>query len=123
MSGSQRVGGIIEVKVGAVLQDAKGEFSYNLGLPLRKPVKGAGRVHGFSEEPQVAFIEGAITDRQTLDLASLLATDGATVTLTLANGKVILLRDAWFAADGTGKTEEGEIAVRFESKSQAEEVA
>lgn len=118
---TQRRAGLIQVQVNGVMQDAKGEFSYNLGRPKREAVVGADSVHGFRESPQVAFIEGAITDRQTLDLNALVTLEGATVTLVLSNNKTIFLRDAWFAGDGTATTSEGEIAVRFEGK--GEEVA
>ncbi|MNG08647.1 Phage tail tube protein [compost metagenome] len=82
---------------------------------------GADRVHGFKETPQIPFIEGEITDRKELSLESLQATVDATVTLELANGKVIVLREAWYASEGTGNTEEGNIECRFEGMS-AEEV-
>jgi hypothetical protein len=45
----------------------------------------------------------------------------ATITLELANSKVIVLREAWNAAEGTGNTGEGNIPVRFEGMS-AEEI-
>jgi Phage tail tube protein len=117
---SQRKGGIIQVQVNGVLQDAKGAFTYNLGRPMRSAVVGADGVHGFTEKPQVAFIEGEVTDRGSLDLAALVTTEGATVTLILANGKTIVLRDSWYASEGTGNTEEGNIGVRFEGKSADE---
>jgi hypothetical protein len=111
---SQRRGGIIQLQVNGELHDAKGNFTYNLGRPKREGIVGSDGVHGYKETPQVAFIEGEITDRGNLDLAKLVTMFGATVTLELANGKVIVLRDAWFASEGTGNTEEGNIAVRFE---------
>ena len=117
----RRVGGIIQVQIQGEIFDAKGSFTYNLGRPMREAVVGADTVHGYKEMPQVAFIEGVITDRQTLDLDSLVRARDVTVTLQLANGKVIALRDAWFASEGSATTEEGEIAVRFEGK-DAEEV-
>lgn len=119
---SQRRGGLIQFNVNGVLQDAKGSFTYNLGRPMREAIVGADAVHGYVERPQVAFIEGEITDRGTLDLAALVGTTLATVTLELANGKVVALRDAWFAGEGTGNTEEGNVAVRFEGAS-AEEIS
>ncbi len=122
MSGGQRRGGIIQLQVGGVLHDAKGSFTYNLGRPLREAIIGADGVHGYKETPQPAFIEGAITDRGDLDLNALVTVKLKTITLETANGKVIVLRDAWFAGEGSGTTEEGEIAVRFEGAS-AEEVA
>jgi hypothetical protein len=116
-----RRGGIIQFQVNGVLQDAKGNFTYNLGRPKREAIIGADGVHGYKETPQVAFVEGEITDRGALDLDGLTRVDGATVTLELANGKVISLRDAYFAAEGTGNTDEGNIGVRFEGSS-AEEI-
>jgi hypothetical protein len=81
---------------------------------------GADAVHGYKEVPQVPFIEGKITDSSDLDLAELCDVVDATVTLELANGKVIVLRDAWYAGEGTVDTDEGEIGVRFEGKSADE---
>lgn len=112
---SRRVGGLIQVSANGVLYDAKGNFSYNLGRPKRTAVVGSTGVHGFSEEAQPAFVEGEITDRSTLDLAALADLEDATITLTLANAKVIVLREAWFAGDGTGNSEQGNIAVRWEA--------
>lgn len=120
MSGNARAGRIY-LKVDGVLQEAKGEFSYNLGNDKREAIVGADSVHGYKSSVQVAFVEGAVTDSLTLDLKKLTALDGVTVTLELHNGKTIVLRDAWYAGEGTVKTGEAEIAVRFEGK-QAEEV-
>lgn len=119
---SQRVGGIISLQVNGELYNAKGNFTYNLGRPLRESVLGSDRAHGFKETPQIAFVEGEITDRSSLDLATLVTLKDVTVTLELANGKVVVLRDSWYAADGTGNTDEGNIAVRFEGP-EGEEVS
>lgn len=118
---SQRRGGIIQVQIDGEIQDAKGNWTYNIGRPKREAIVGSDVVHGFKETPQVAFIEGEITDRGTLDLEKLVSLSSSTVTLQLANGKVIVLRDAYYAGEGTGNTEEGNIAVRFEGI-QGEEV-
>lgn len=117
----QRRAGFIQVQVQGEVQDAKGAFTYNLGRPKREAIIGADGVHGYKEMPQVPFIEGAITDRGSLDLAALANGKDQTITLTLANGKLIMLRDAWFAGEGTVSTEEGEISVRWEG-SNAEEI-
>lgn len=118
---NQRRAGICYIKVDGQIYDAKGNFTYNLGKPKRDAIVGADAVHGFKEVPQIAFIEGEITDRAGLSLEALLAVEDATVTLELANGKVISLRNAWFAGEGTGNTEEANIAVRWEGLS-AEEI-
>jgi len=111
---NRRVGGIIFFKVNGVMFNAKGSFTYNIGSPKREAVVGADAVHGFKEMPQVAYIEGAVTDSDELDLEALLSLRDATATLELANGKAIVLREAFFAGDGNVTTEEGEIEVRFE---------
>lgn len=118
---SQRRAGLIQVQINGEVYDAKGNWTYNLGKPKREAIVGADGIHGFKETPQVAFIEGEITDRGNLDLAGLAEIEDATITLTLGSGKVVALADAWFAGDGTGNTEEANVAVRFEGSS-AEEI-
>lgn len=117
----QRVGGMIEVKANGEMYSAKGSWTYNLGVAKRDIVMGADSVHGFKELPSEPFIEGTITDRGDLDAKKLLSLQDATVTLSLANGKVIVLREGVFTGDGNITTEEGEIAARFSGVS-AEEV-
>ncbi|HET9063675.1 MAG TPA: phage tail tube protein [Candidatus Binatia bacterium] len=118
----QRRAGLIQVQVNGEISDAKGSFTYNLGRPMREAIVGSDGIHGYKETPQVAFIEGAITDRGTLDLATLVGGRDLTVSLTLGNGKLVVLRDAWFAGEGSGSTEEAEITVRWEG-ANAEEVS
>ena len=121
MAGNRRAG-LITLQLDGEVQEAKGSFSYNLGHNVRAAIIGADGVHGYKDTAQTSFIEGAITDRDTLDLAKLIDADGITVTLKLNNGKVITMAGAWFAGDGTVSTEEAEIPVRFESKYKAQEV-
>lgn len=116
-----RVAGLIALKIDGDLCKAKGNFTYNLGKPKRDAIIGADAVHGYKEAVQVPFIEGEITDTSEMSLESLLGITDSTVTLELGNDKVIVLRQSWFAGEGTGNTEEGNIAVRFEGMS-AEEV-
>lgn len=116
-----RRGGLIGIQVDGQIYDAKGSFTYNLGRPKREAIIGSDGVHGYKETPQVPFIEGAITDSSDLDLNKLLTLKDGTVTLSLANDKVVVLRGAYYAGDGEVTTEEGEIGVRFEGTG-AEEV-
>lgn len=118
----QRRAGLIQLQADGEVFDAKGAFSYNLGRPKRDGIIGSDGVHGFRETPQVCYIEGAITDRGTLDVSALVNARDLTVTLTLGNGKVVVLRDAWFAGEGTASTEEASIPVRWEG-ANAEEIS
>lgn len=121
MAGQTRVGGLLSLKVDGNVYKAKGNFTYNLGRPKRDGVVGAEGVHGYKETPQLAFIEGEITDSIDLDLVTLLNITDATGFLELGSGKVIVLNHAWYAGEGTGNTEEGNIGFRLEAE-EGEEV-
>ncbi|MEM9378415.1 MAG: phage tail tube protein [Planctomycetota bacterium] len=116
------VGGILYLRLNGQQRRAKGNFTYNLGRPMREAVVGADAVHGYKETPQPAFIEGATTDTSDLVLEDLVQARDITVTLELPNGKTIALYEAWFAGEGSVTTEEGEVALRFEGVF-AEEIA
>lgn len=115
-----RRAGTIFFKVDGVLQEAKGEFTYHLGTPKRDDIVGADSVHGYKETPVAPYIEGAITDRLDLDVKSFAQLDGVTVTLELAVGKTIVLRDAWYSGEAQVKTGEAEIPIKFTGKSAEE---
>lgn len=117
-----RIAGELYVKIDGELQDGKGSFTYNLGHPLRTPVYNtAMQVVGYKEEAQTPKVEGALTDRGSLDLEKLVTADGVTVTLVLANGKTITYSDAWYAGAGDVTSEEAEIAVAWHSKQRGVE--
>jgi len=111
---NKRIGGIIFLKVGGEGFQAKGSFTYNIGVPKKEMVAGSDSIHGFTEKPQVPFIEGQITDNDELDLQALRQARDITVTLELSNGKVIVVEESVESSDGNGTTEEGELEVRFE---------
>lgn len=114
----QRRGGIIQVQVNGEVYRAKGSFSYNLGRPKRESIIGSDSVHGYKETPQPAFIEGEITDGQELDLDALVTLKDATVTLDLAIGKMIVMHESFYAGEGTGNTDEGNIGFRVEGRGE-----
>ena len=123
MANPNLIGGRIELSIDGEVYDAKGDFTYNLGADKREGVVGSDGVHGFKSSPQLPFIEGAITDRGTLDLSSVLrlGEEGdVTATLALANGKTVVLRSAWYAGDGNVTTAEGEVQLRLEGLSAVE---
>jgi hypothetical protein len=123
MAGNNRRAGIIYLKINGIQYDAKGDYSYGLGGVTRASIIGADGVHGYSETPVPAFIEGAVTDRRDLDLNGLVTVDDATVTLELNNGKVIVLSEAYYVGETNVTTNEAEIRVRFESARPAQEIS
>ena len=118
---AEHVAGALSFQLNGETRRMKGAWTYNLGRPKRDAIVGAESVHGYTEKPQVPFMEGAVTDGKSLVLDDLLNFIDGTCTLHLRNGKVIELRNAWFAGEGTVDTEESEIGVRFEGLG-AEEV-
>lgn len=116
-----RVGGIIFVKSDGVQFQVKGQFEYNLGAPKRDPVIGHDGHHGYKELPQEAYIAGEFTDNADLDLLNdVLLVKDATITLELANGKVIMLERAYYSGVGNVQTEEGNIEARFTGETASE---
>ena len=113
---SNRRSGLLFVKADGTQYDAKGNFTYNINPTKRESIVGPDGVHGFKELPQANFIEGMITDSSDLALQTFQQLNDSTVTLELANGKTIVLYNAWYCADGDVTTEEAEIQVRFEGK-------
>lgn len=120
MATRNRRAGIIYLRVDGEQYSAVGNFSYNLGAPKREGIPGADGMHGFMDRVQTPYIEGEITDSRDLDLETLLAIEEATCTLELGNRKQVVLREAWYAADGTGQTERGNIQFRMEGMSAEE---
>lgn len=114
MATQRRLAGTMYLKIDGRQYPAKGTFTYNLGKEKRDGLVGVDGVHGFKAAPQLPFIEGEITDMPDQKLAELLDSVGGTVTLELANGKVIALQEAWYAHEGTVSAEEATVPVRFE---------
>lgn len=112
---TQRTAALIQIQAGGRLYSAKGNFTWNLGLPKREAIIGADGTHGYKETAQVAFTEGEFTDMGNIDTRELVTMDDVTVSLQLGNGKTVVLPNAWYAGDGTGNTEESSIDVRFEA--------
>lgn len=117
-----RLAGVHTLQVDGVTLNVVGNWTYNLGVEEKEALVGPDGVHGYKAMPRVPFIEGEIRDRSDLDVKALASTTNATVTLALANGKVIVLRGAWAAGEWTANTEEANLPARFEGLS-AEEIA
>ena len=118
---AEPLGGIISLQIDGEVYRVVGSWTRNLGVPMREPLVGSDGVHGRKETPRVPFIEGIIRDSGDLDVRDLQELDGVTASMSLPNGKLFVLYDAWYAGEGNITTEEGEITARFEGMS-AEEI-
>ncbi len=117
---SERVGGKISLKVNGMVYRSRGKFSCSLGKSEKKAVMGHSGILGYSEETKPGYIEGEIVDSQDFLFSDLDKEKDVTVTVTLANGKTICLKNAYFCnPDGlTLDTEEGAIKVRWEGTAE-----
>ncbi len=113
MASGERIGGIEILTADGLVINAKGSWTNNVGQPLRTPVNGADRPHGFTEVPQTGRMEGTVTFTSDLNLKALLNLKNATITMVLGNGQTMILRDAYFAGEGDFTTEEGELSAMF----------
>lgn len=119
-----RIAGIVELKVNGELYKVAGAVTYSLGKPTREAIVGHDGVHGYKEMPTVPYLECDLTDYSEFSLDRLSEVTNATITVTLANGKVVVFRKAWCTnKDGLAvESENAKVSVRFEAMS-AEEVA
>ena len=108
------VGGMLYLELDGGRVDAKGEFTFGLGTPKRTAIIGADGVHGFSTEVQPPFFEGAVTVKAGSDPTKISAFVDGTATLQLQNGEVFVLSGACYVGEGSVKTKESEMGVRFE---------
>ena len=121
MASGKRIGGIVILTADGQVLDAKGSWTWNLGQPLRTPVDGADRPHGFTEVPQTSRLEGVITYTEDLDVKALLNLKNATISMGLGNNKTFILSGAYFGGEGDVTTEEGEIAAMFYGEGDIDE--
>tara|TARA_Y100000310_G_scaffold344838_1_gene459889 strand:- start:10921 stop:11280 length:360 start_codon:yes stop_codon:yes gene_type:complete len=111
---SQRRAGVIQVQANGEKLDAKGNFSINMGIPVKEPIMGAGgELQGYKEVPQPGYIEGEITDSKKITISKLQNLEDATVTIRYGSGKVVMCSEAFYSHEGTFTTEEAAVPVKF----------
>ena len=113
--GNSRLAGVAFIKVDGrqlLLRDAA---KYSIDPMERETIVGMDKVHGFSEKPRAGFIESTITDTGDLSLSDFQKMTDVTVTLELANGKTIILHNAWTTAAREVEAKEATFTVRWET--------
>lgn len=116
-----RVAGRLFFSIDGQQYSVKAGVTYNLGKAKRESMSSAAHKHFYKETPQVPSISGDLIDDGSIDVSKFLELDGVTITVELANGKTIVLRNAWQSGEGQVSTEESNISFKFEGES-AEEI-
>lgn len=111
---ANRVAGVAFLKANGQQYPLRGNLTVSPSRSERTGIAGQDGVHGFSEMPRVPFISGDVTLDPALSMEALYATRDATITAELANGKVYVLRSAWYAGPQDLNAAEGMVNVRFE---------
>lgn len=86
----------------------------------RTGIAGQDRVHGYSEMPRVPSIEADCSLQPDLAIEDLAAYTNASVVAALADGRIFVLREAWYRMGSEVNSQEGQFRVRFEGNSCTE---
>lgn len=110
---THRIAGIAYLKVDGEQIDIRGKFKYKVNTVKREVITGQDGVHGYKEMPEAPYISGDVDDMPGTRLKRLEGITDATITLELANGKTIVLNNAWWEDTSEVDTEEGSYPVKF----------
>ncbi len=110
----KRIAGIAFIRIDGKQYESSGSFTINTGEPMREGVVGTARVAGFKETPQIPTFEGKLLKTAELSVVDITSIVDSTVTIVDPTGGQHVLREAYFAGEGTYDTGEGEIAAKFE---------
>lgn len=116
MADPNRIAGFAFVTIDGRSYSIAGEGTYRPSTAKRETLTGQDGVHGYSEMPTAGKISWKGRDSGSVSIAALNDAVNATVVLQLANGKVIVARNAWRTGDPCEvNSEDGTFAVDFES--------
>ena len=115
MSSTKPIGGYAAVRFNGNVMKFRGDMTFNFQTHVKKNVVGRDfTVHGHTVEPNVPYIEGEFTHDGSYTTADYEAIVGATVTATLADGRVLVLRGAKVAGEITPNVDEAKVKLKFE---------
>jgi hypothetical protein len=114
MATTNRIGGVLSLRVDGNQYEARGNFQVTPGTVKRTGVAGQDAVHGYIEEPIVPQIKGDVSIGNQLSLETLEGITDSTVQVALANGNTYILVDAWVTAAFVIDAHDGKVEVTFE---------
>ena len=117
---TNRLAGVATIQVGGVNYLLQGELSYSPSTVTRETLAGQDQVHGFKEMPVASFISGILRDTNNLTVLNFNQMTNVTISLSLANGKLIVGRNMWCTGVQEVKATEATFEVKFEGQSVTE---
>ena len=112
-----RIAGLAFWTVDGVRLAVRGSLMVSPTAFERAGIAGQDRVHGYSENPVVPYIEGDVSLQPGTSVSDVDAVTNATITAELADGRVFVLRNAWRAGKSEVNSKDGQYKVRFEGTS------
>ena len=108
-----RIAGVAYLQRDGIAYQLRGALKIQPLSRMKEGIAGQDGVHGYKETPMVPSIEAEISVGG-LSLKSLQGVSNSTIRAECANGKVYLLRSAWFAGEAGYDAAEGKVTVKFE---------
>ncbi len=114
MDNTNRLSGVAYFTVDGTSYMLSGELSYSPGDYERESLIGQDQVHGYKEKPRAPFISATLRDASALTVKDFNSMTKNTITLELANGKIVTRKNMWTTEAQEVKTEEGTFEVKWE---------
>jgi tail tube protein len=114
MANSNRIGGVLSIRVDGTQYEARGNFNVTPSTVKRTGIAGQDFVHGYIEEPIVPSIKGDLSIGNQLSIVALEAITNATVQAALANNVTYVLTQAWTTSAFVIDAHDGKVEVTFE---------
>ncbi|MBN9143756.1 MULTISPECIES: phage tail tube protein [unclassified Novosphingobium] len=116
------IAGTLSITIDGTNYAVAGSGTYLVSSTNRETLKGQDGVHGYKEMPNEGHIAWTGRDSNAFKIADLNAADGVTVVAVLANGKVIIAKNAWRDGEPAKvNTEDGTFDILFSSASVKEQ--
>ncbi len=116
MADSNLLAGFAFVTINGQSYRIAGEGAYRLSQNTRGTLSGQDGIHGYSEMPTAGKISWKGRDGSTVVVSALNDAVNATVVLQLANGKMIVARNAWRTGEPVEvSSEDATFSIEFDS--------
>jgi hypothetical protein len=117
MSMTRPIGGVADVNFNGKVLLFRGDMTWSFQKGEKKGVVGRdSRVHGFTIDPKIPFIEGTYTYDGSVTTAELEQVTGATISVELGDGRQLVLRQAYVAGPIEAEGDDGKIKIKWEGQ-------
>ena len=115
-----RIAGIGSITVDGTQLALRANLTVSPSPIEREGLAGQDRVQGFREMPRVPYIEADISVTKDLNVSSLDTQTDVTVVAGFADGRIWVLRNAWYRPPSDVNTHDGLFRARWEGLSCGE---